>query len=313
MMNTEVCGVSASEKIAVLSNIMRDNEEVKANMPVFIIASFGDDMLNAVGNENKKKHIRQAWKLSNDNLLSFLRAYAASTTFHSESTVKFRTAFSRNLNLFNVAVLDNTESFSGRRFEDTSFLPLKEQGANPFEPSHDVFGGQTGREAMGNPSVFKSAFETASTNVTSRLMRTHAGDDSWDKNWGSVIPKNSNNEYVVSEVANWLWQRLIADDNANFDVIARSQIYAMLARGEDFGLAVTNVNSSISSNPNDLYSSEQLNENVDIAAVMSVLSNEKMLLDDADVTGVRRQWNKNVNAAVNFIATLPYTFVVEGK
>ena len=256
------------------------------------------------------------------NLLAFLRAYAISTTFHSEDTVKFRSTFNRNLTLYNSIVLDNEEAFVGRQDYDSPRNEMRNQDGDVFQPAHDVFGGQTGTEASGNPSIFKSAYDAAGLYTTTRLARntlTYDTDTSgtaqatWDKDWGSVIPTNGNGEYVVGDVAVWLWQRIVGDGGKNFDVIARAQVLALLARSQDFGYAVTVINPEISTNPEATYSSLELTGDADLVDVMAALAAETMALDDSNVTGTRRTANRRVSYAANFIAMLPYTFAMEGK
>ena len=159
-------------------------------------------------------------------------------------------------------------------------------------------------------------------NTTSRLARTKLTYDTdatgatratWYKDWGSVMPTNENGEYVVGDVADWLWQRIVGDGGKNLDVIARSQVLALLARGHDFGYAVTIIKPTISTNPEATYSSLELTVDTDLIEVIDTLAAETIALDDSNVTFTRRFANQRVNYAANFIAMLPYTFAMEGK
>lgn len=313
-----ICGTTAAAKIDALSQIVAADPEVQDNLPVYIISHFADDRLT----NSKKSKIRAAWLAAGDDLLTFLRDYAASKTFHSEDTVKFRTTFNRNLTLYNSIVLDNEEAFIGRYEYDTPRNEMRNQGGEIFQPAHDVFGGQTGLDAAGNPNIFKAAYDAASSYTTTRLARTNttyntdasgATQATWDKDWGSVIPTNGEGQYVVGEVADWLWQRIVGDGGKNFDVIARSQVLALLARGYDFGYVVTVIDPSISTNPDASYSSMELESDTGLVAVMDDLTTETLPLDDTNITSTRRTANRRVNYAANYIAMLPYTFALEGK
>jgi hypothetical protein len=199
---------------------------------------------------------------------------------------------------------------------------MRAQGGEIFLPIHDVFGGQTGMEAANNPYVFKNAYDAASTYISTKLARVtlyYDADETaetktvWEKDWGAVAPRNVEGQYIVSDVADWLWKRIAGDGGKNFDPIARAQVLAMLARGWDFGYAVTRIDSNISSDPQATYSSEQLTTDPDLVAVIDGLAAETMLLDSPNITSTRRYENQYMSRAAQFIAMLPYTFALEGK
>lgn len=314
----QVCGATAAEKIDALSAIVSMSPEVMEALPTYIIGYFAD---NRITNDKRTK-IAAAWAKSNDNLLSFLRDYAISDTFHSETRVKYRNTFDRNLTLQNTVVLDNEEAFIGRQNYDLPLTAMSNEGGLVFLPEHDVFGGQIGLEAANNPNVFKNAYDFASLYPTSRLGRTALSyfiDETqtdkavWDKNWGSVAPTNSSDQYVVGDVANWLWKRVIGDGGKNFDIVARAQVLALLARGHDFGYSVTVLDSSISTDPTTVYSSSDLTSDPKLIEVMNTLAAQTMQLASPNITTTRRTANRRVSYAANFIAALPYTFAMEGK
>ena len=310
-----VCGVTASDKIDAAAAIVSADPEVLENLPAYIISYFADDQLTP----DKIVKIAASWAASGDDLLTFLRAYAISTTFHSEDAVKFRSTFNRNLSLYNTVVLNNEEAFVGRQDYDSPRSEMVNQGGQVFQPAHDVFGGQTGTEASGNPNIFKSAYDAAGTHTTSRLARTNLNYSdatgtvtTWYKDWGLVAP-TTGGQYVVGEVAEWLWHRMVGDGGKNYDVVARSQVIALLARGYDYGYAVTVIDPAISTDPEASWSSAELSENPAHIAVMNTLASETMELGNSDISGVRRTANSRMNYAANFIAMLPYTFALEGK
>ena len=182
------------------------------------------------------------------------------------------------------------------------------QGAEVFEPAHDVFGGQTGFQAANNRYIFKYAY---ASNVESPGYLYDVSDDytlvdgpdapvyTWTKGWDQLIPVNASGEYVVAEVAAWLWNRFIGDGGKNFDPIARAQVHALLARDRDFAYLVD------SSNPDAVYSSEDILTGV-ASSVDQV--NAATLMDFSRTAAAYR-----VGMAVNFITMTPYAFAMEGK
>jgi hypothetical protein len=126
-----------------------------------------------------------------------------------------------------------------------------------------------------------------------------------------VIPTNAGGDYVVAEIANWLWQRLIADNGKNLDIVARSQIYALLARGDDFGYVA--VSEGAWPDRGHAFTSDELNNVTSLANLLAQLGQETLPLASTDIKGARKTANARVGQAVQFIAMLPYTFVVEGQ
>ena len=133
----------------------------------------------------------------------------------------------------------------------------------------------------------------------------------WYKDWGGTIPTGTGGEYVVSEVADWLWQRLVADGGENFDIVARSQVYALLAWGLDFGHMATVVTSE--TDPERVYSTLELTTDPVLMALITILAADVVALDGADPDGDRLVANQRVGQAVQFISMLPYTFALEGR
>jgi hypothetical protein len=299
----EVCGANAGEKIAILARIAGSHPESLDNVPVTIIDFFADDNLSA----KKIDAIRGSWAVADFDLLAFIRKYASSKQFHDATTFKYKNAFDRNLTIQNANTLDNEEVF-GREYWDSPRTRMQTQGAEVFEPAHDVFGGQTGFQAANNRYIFKYAYgsNVDSTSFLYDRSDTYtlvAGEDApvytWTKEWDEVIPVNAAGEYVVSEVADWLWNRFIGDGGKNFDPIARAQVHALLATDRDFAYVVDN------SNPDAVYSSSDITAGV----VTSVdKANADSLMDFTNIAA-----NYRVGMAVNFITMMPYAFAMEGK
>ncbi len=309
ILHSAVCGTTADEKIAALAPVAAAHPESMANVPVYLIDFFADDHLDQV----KTSAIREAWADANFDLLAFLRSYAISTAFHGKGTYKYRTAFDRNLVLQNMQILTNEENFA-KHHNDSPVYRMREQGAEVFEPAHDVFGGQTGLQAANSRYIFKDAFWANVLNPTffddfNDEYTLEAGTDTdpapvyvWQKDWASVIPVNAQGEHRVGEVAAWLWNRFIADGGENFDALARAQVQSILATRFDLGYTVD------PENPDQVYVSS------DVAHKKGALRS----LDEANAAAVMNglsdfEFNKRIGLAINFISMLPYAFAMEGR
>jgi hypothetical protein len=139
-------GRNALKRIQKLSQVAMFHNESRDNLPVIIISGLADDNLS----DADIAEIRAAWSsMKTKNLLSFLRAYAISTQFHNASRVKYLTSIDRRMLINTQFILNNAEI-------DRYYLPayLREEQAYPFEPVHNVFGGQTGEEAANSSDIF---------------------------------------------------------------------------------------------------------------------------------------------------------------
>jgi len=303
ILGSTVSGITALEKMQALSQIAINERESLDRMPEFIINYFADDNLNA----EKLAEIRALWRsIEPKNLLSFLQEYAISPAFHRQDTYKYRTAFSRNLAIFNLNTVDNEEAHLN------SWTPLwliNSQGALPFAPAHDVFGGQTSINAANNPDIFKTAYNAAVDSFWFVVKFTEnytdsSGAQTWDKDWARRIPKNASGVFQVNEVGEWLWQRLVSDGLKNYGPLERAYVNGFLATGNDFGLIVEGANPDMNFTTAQLGSEPYLSfVSANEAAIMN--------LDSADVT-LRRLANFNVGLAINFISMTPFMFAMEG-
>jgi hypothetical protein len=304
ILHQTICGATADEKIFNLARVAGYYPDSLDNLPVAIIDFFADDNLNP----EKIRIIREAWRnLDSKNLLEFLREYAISTTFHSPDTVKYRSSFDRNLLVQNQNTIDNAESFV--RYE----LPKSQmavEGAQVFEPAHDVFGGQTGLQAANNPNIFRDAYQrnvinSAFLDRTSKEYTDNTGaSQQWKKDWGSIVP-NDDGKYEVEKVARWLWQRFTGD-RKNFQFYERLQVQALLATGLDFGYLADPANPEIN------YSKQEIDDNPALKELRK--SNEKALLAlNSDDPTEKEEANRRVGLAVNFITVTPFMFALEGK
>jgi hypothetical protein len=304
VLGTSIAGTTAEEKIQALSQIAIDEPESLDRMPEFIINFFADDNLNAT----KLNEIRALWRsIVPKDLLTFLQQYAISSTFHNSDTYKYRTAFSRNLALYNLNTVDNEEAYLN------SWTPLwliYQQGALPFAPAHDVFGGQTSINAANNPDIFKTAYNAAVDNMwfVIKYLEDYtdsSGAQTWYKDWDRVIPTNAAGLHKVDDVGEWLWQRLVSDGLKNYGPLERAYVNGFLATGNDFGYIADD------SNPDVNFTAAQL----DTEPFRSfVVANESaiMNLDSADPTS-RLVANFYVGMAVDFISMTPFMFAIEAK
>lgn len=308
ILHTPISGRTAQEKIYNLARAAGYHPESLDNIPVTIIDYFADDNLN----EEKIAAIRAAWRAQEPKLLlEFLRSYAISTTFHRGDTFKYRSAFDRNLLVHNFNTIDNQESFARGELPIDQML---KEGADVFQPAHDVFGGQTGLQAANNPNIFKEAFIRNVQQVGFLGRASHEDYPplpvEWQKDWAKLIPQNANQQHDIKSVADWLWQRFIADGGKNLSVQEQAQLYSLLATGADYGYLV-DAYLVPGSGADQAYSSEQLQQSPYIDLI-NYLGNLTMQLDSADAAE-RREANRRVGMAINFITVTPFIFAMEGK
>ncbi|MEM7169770.1 MAG: DUF1800 family protein [Pseudomonadota bacterium] len=305
-----ICGANASEKLKRLVNVASRHPEAKANIPVKIIRFFGDDNLN----KRKIQQIRAEWKsMKQKDLLNFLREYAISRIFHQPNTFKYRNSFDRVLIAKNMNTLSNEESFARHVRADWR---LNNQQARIFSPIANVFGGQTGQQAASNQSLFRRAY---ADNVNSPWYFNDVDVDrtpenglprDWVKNWAKTMPGPENLRRRVKNVGEWLWKRFTGDRGDNFELLARAQVFSILATGRDFGYRA--YEAGYISDMNQILTADDIRSNPDLVALHNSHKKTKMVLNDRRLD-VRKLWNRRVGTAVNFITATPFMFALEGK
>ncbi len=300
ILHQSICGATAEEKLRALGPVAASHPESLANTPLKLVRFFGDTVITP----DEAAGLQSAWAAAQFDLLRFIRAYAISTAFHDAGTFRYWSAFERNLLVHNATLLSNEESFA-RPFSTGPIIRMYQQGALPFAPIRDVFGGQTGNDAANDRYVFKNAWAANVENpqVLAGVEEYYRLQDEgevqhWQKDWSQVIPRNAQGNFVVHEVAEWLWNRLVADNGANFDRLARAQVYSLLATGFDFAAVVDR------DQPDIVYQSADL-ESGEAAAVYRAL--EQSLMDLS-----RPLDQHNIGMAMNFISVLPYAFAAGG-
>ncbi|QNM99070.1 hypothetical protein [Chitinimonas koreensis] len=292
ILHQSISGANAREKIFALAKVDIRHADSQANLPIMIAQGLADDTLaNAdSATEAKKAELRKVWAQLGDQpdgLLEYLRWYAISKQFHSAGRVKYWTQLDYHLLVANRMSLTQRENLIGL-YEPTQVNGWRNSDAYVvFAPSHNVFGHTTGVESSQSADVFRSIYNRAVNEYSWNARQgsyTNQNEASGSKDWGSVAPKNAAGAYEVKAVAEWLWQRFIADGLTHFGDAERQQVYALLATG----LAAT--------------------AGTDLAAQGALTMN----LGAADQKQ-RDTANLRVNMAAAFITATPFAFVQQGR
>ena len=300
ILETPIGGSNALQRLRQLARVAIRHPESLANLPVKIIEGLADDNLT----EAKKAKIRLAWAaMAEKNLLDFLRAYSVSKMFHLPDRVKLSTSFDRYLMVANKMQISNSEGYLDL-YGATDFY---NEGVQAFRPKHNVFGGQTGTEAADSTDIFQYNWRR-STDQYWRMARYESDnyDRSWTKDWSQTVPVNAFGTYVVSDVAEWLWNRFVGDGLKNFGPLERAYVVSLLASDRDLNylLDYENLDWVISS-------AEAVN-NPMISMLIDSLARQPMLLDSYYAED-RKTAHTRLSNAINFILATPYVFAQEGR
>lgn len=293
--NTAAPGIDRAAEIAIT------HPESMANLPLIVVKFLADDILD----DTETEAIQAAWSsLESRSLLDFIRAYAISTTFHSPTRVKRWSSIERNVIISSLSTLTRDEVT--RRFFDPS-NQISEEGVRVFRPLKNVFGGQTGLDALASGDVFRAAYNQ-SVEDWWRYGRYYSSQDGrhvWNRDWAAAIPKVGG-EYAVRDVAEWLWQRYIADGLDNFGTLERAHVYALLGSGRDFASFVSE------DNPMQVYTVGDMTTSVGLQELIGDMEIARMDLDSSSGDD-RQDANQRVGQAINFIIATPYAFAQEGR
>jgi hypothetical protein len=248
--------------------------------------------------------VRAAWAaMPRKDLLEFLRDYAVSTSFHDRARVKFWTSAERYLIVTNVLTVSNEES----DLDVYNVDGFETEGVRVFTPTHNVFGGQTGEEAAGSSDVLRTQLNRVmQTEWRYRDGTRDRYGRSWTRDWSRLVPRAEDGTYVVRDVAEWLWQRFLADGLRNLGSLERAYLYALLATDSDFNTLAA---------PDDVehvYTRTELESDPDLVALIETLAGSTVDLDSAD-PGDRAAADVRLGQAINFIAGTPYVFAEEGR
>jgi hypothetical protein len=300
ILETDYWGADMRDRIGQLSQDEINRPESLNNLPVMIISGLADDNLN----EAKIAQIRRAWAaMQPKDLLTFLRAYAISTLFHSEDRIKYLSSIDRNMLLANKVGLNNEENY----LDLHQTLGYRQEDVQAFHPTHNVFGNQTGVEASSSADVFRNNYNrVTSTDGRYRRASGEVFGRLWERDWGSVVPVGQGGEYVVRNVAEWLWNRFIGDGLKHFGPLERAHVYALLASNRDLIYLAS---------PEDLsrvITSSELETEPALIALVDNLSNQSLFLASSD-SDERHYANERIGQAINFIVATPYIFAQEGR
>jgi hypothetical protein len=128
-----------------------------------------------------------------------------------------------------------------------------------------------------------------------------------------VIPPGSSGQWLVKDVARFLWQRFVADGLKNFGTLEQAHLFALLgSRTEDQGIPCVDLGLFLdASDPTRTYSEAELEAEPLLSKIVA-LGEHTLPLDDAS-WDVRRLPNTCIQRAISFIAATPYVFVQEGN
>lgn len=295
-----IAGSDAAQRLDELSRIAIDHPESLDHLPVMIISGLADDNLN----DAKIGRIRLAWQsMSEKNLLDYLRAYAISTLFHDASRVKYRTSIDRHLLVANLITLNNEEAYLDLY---SPIYGYQAEDVKAFYPTHNVFGGQTGEESSSSSDIFRNNYARVTQDATRfQLASASKYERTWTKDWSSVIPR-SDAGYVVRNVAEWLWQRFVADGLKNFGPLERAHLYALLGSGMDLAYLL-NPNAA-----NRIITAAEVQSDPVVSAAVNELAQRTMTLDST-TSSQRIKANQRIGQAINFIVGTPFMFAEEGR
>ena len=296
-------GATAKEKFEALSDVAIDHPESLANLPVMIISELADDELSAA----EKQSLRQAWAdMSDKNLMRFLRDYATSPLFLGPDRVKRLSTLERHFLVLNLMTLNNLESY----LNPYDFFSYNEtEGVQVFKPTNNVFGNQRGRDAAASSEVFRAVFN-GSTETWYRFAvpsQPLDGGGAWEKDWREAVGTPPAGIYSTRFLAEWLWERFIADGLDQFSVLERAEVYALLATGHNFARSATG-----GADPDRVFSRQELENDPALVQQIQQLGDTEVALGSADVDA-RRFANALVGQAVNFITATPFMFVRQGR
>ena len=133
----------------------------------------------------------------------------------------------------------------------------------------------------------------------------------WSKDMTKTLTANSNGQYSVKQIAETLWNRLVADGLKNFGTLERAHIYALLADdGHDLGLRFKNA--GLITNENTALSTLELETNPAFIQTITDMAESTVAIDSNDVNE-RTEANEKINLAISFIGASPYMFLQEGR
>ncbi|MBT8135983.1 MAG: hypothetical protein KJO54_03110, partial [Gammaproteobacteria bacterium] len=128
----------------------------------------------------------------------------------------------------------------------------------------------------------------------------------WEKDWAAAAPRAANGTFNVKQVAEWLWQRYLADGLKNFRYLERAHVYALLGSNYDLAYLLD------PDNPERSITSVDVLSEPAILDLVADLSSRTLLLDSVN-SDERYAANRRIGMAINFIVGTPYIFAQEGR
>ena len=120
-----------------------------------------------------------------------------------------------------------------------------------------------------------------------------------------MIPPGEDGSYPVREVAEWLWNRFVADGLTNFGTLERAHVYSFLGSGNDFGYFVDSTDATRTYTEDEIVTDPVLQERFNDLAIATL----QLGSDDPDK---RNNAQYRIGLAIAFIAATPYVFAQEG-
>jgi hypothetical protein len=297
ILDQAIQGGNAHEKIAKLSSKAIEHSESLNSLPIKMIQSLAHPNMDP----DTKANLIEAWKtMPQKNPLAFLRAYAISDSFHSQERFKAWNHLERQCIIANRLYLSDPEREEQSILNELDLINAENL---PFTPAHDVFGSQKGEETLASSYLFASYWESSTYDVW-KFKKSYSTAGGWEKDWSKEMPKNSRGEYLVGDVALWLWSRFIADGGKNFGWLEKAQVYSLLSHGIDYGLHHNK------DNPLMQYSEDEL-QTQPHQQQLSTLAQSLLYPHAESILELRRQ-NENIGLAIAFIVMTPYMYGQEG-
>ncbi|MEM7019141.1 MAG: DUF1800 family protein [Pseudomonadota bacterium] len=301
ILNVSVTGQNAQEKFESLATTSISHPESLVNLPIIIARGLADEELSNA----ETRVLQNSWlAMADKDLLGFLRNYATSTIFHDSNRLKYLPSTHRHLSVINKLTLNNDEA--NRDLYDVD--AYQQEGVTVFRPQYDVFGAQTGLAASDDAEIFRFVYNR-STQGVGRYAATHIEENGqvvWEKDWGSVAPRETDSSYNVQTVAEWLWQRFLSDGLKNFGALERFHVYSLLATGQDPGIQLD------ANNAERVFTTMEIESEMALTDFHTNNMAATLALADTD-DDTRREANRRVGLAINFIVATPFIFAQEGR
>jgi len=270
----------ALEEIARIA--ITKNESIK-NLPVMIINGLADS--NLENNSNTTQRIINEWKenVNHPDLLSFIRKYAISKEFHSETRLKYLSSLDRLMKTYNLLNFEGKKPYSYTKL----IQELEKENYKIFFPAKGVFGNLTGEDIINNSNIISAFYNRAANQEYSGI---YPGMD-----FSKMIDKDIDNN--VKDITEFIWNRFVGDNLKNFGQMERLHIYSLLLYGKNY-------NDYIQSDID--YTEEYIESDIDTGNKIIDMSEEYI---DINTTNIKR----NLKYVTNFVLGLPFMWFEEGK